>query len=180
MKKVFACVLLICGAPAAIASDVSYDFGQLTYISEHLDQYDCTQNGVSVMGNLELSEQFFVLGSVADVSGGVCGSTTLAAGGGYKFDATPDISVYTSLALSTTRVDQGDGDTGLVLAVGARGYVMEALEARAQLSHATAFDGATTLGAGANYWFNPTFAAVADVAFSSDSSAISLGVRMNF
>jgi len=186
MKKsiVFALVLLSSGsltASKAFAEPaVSYSYGQLSYVSQNLDDFDCTQDGLAVEGSYAVNNEFFVVGSFADVSGGGCGSSTYSAGAGYRIAYTEDLSLYASLAIENTSVDFGDSESGLIVSVGGRGYVMENLEARVSLSRHSSFNGSTVLSGGVNYWFDQQFAVTGDLSFGSESTGVAVGVRMNF
>ncbi len=181
MKKLLLLLVFWGGATEAFAqAELSYDFIQLGYVRETLDDFDCTQDGLAITGNLELFEEVFLVGGLTDVSGDTCGSTTFSGGAGYKINFAQNLSVYSSLSVSSTKVDEGEDDRGLLLAFGGRMFLTQVLEGRAELSHATAYEGTTTFGAGLNYWFDPRFAAVGDVNISSESNSFSLVVRMNF
>lgn len=160
--------------------EVSYTYAQLNYVSENLDDYDCTQDGLSLSGSVALTEEVFAVGSFSDVSGGGCGSSTFSAGAGYRIAYTEDLSLYTTLSFANTSVDEGDGDSGLVVSAGGRSFVMQNLEARAALSYSSLGDGSVFLNGGVNYWFDTQFAVTGDINWGADSSGFSVGLRANF
>lgn len=181
MKKVLILIAASLTSGALVAKpDPSYTYAGIQYTSEELDDFDCTQDGIAVSGSLILTDDIFAIGSFRDVSGGGCGSSTLALGAGYKFEIHQDFSLYATLSFEDTSVDEGDGDSGLVLAGGIRSFITEDLEANAELAKRTAFDGDTVLSGGLNYWFKPQLAVTGEVGFGSDSSNIEVGLRINF
>ena len=179
MTFAIAAVSLCCSA-SVMARSVSYNYASLQYIDQDVDDYDCNQDGLRIGGSLELNQDFFALGSYSDVSGGRCGSENLNIGLGYRTLFGADSSLYGALSFENTSVDYGNDDSGLVAAVGLRGFVENNVELKVQLAHHTAFDGNTVLSGGVAYWFAPNFSATADAGLGSEASEIALGVRMNF
>ena len=173
------CALL--GAQSCLAkSAVSYNYAGLQYLSQNLDDADCSQDGLSLNGSMELDSDFFALGSYTDVSGSHgCGSETINLGGGYRTLFGADSSLYGTLSYENTSVDYGHSDSGLIAAVGLRGFYQANLEAKIELAHHTAFDGNTVLTGGVAYWFDPRFSATGEVSLGSDASGIAVGVRMS-
>lgn len=181
MKSILIAAVSLMTINAAFAAPVvSYNYAELQAVTESLDDYDCSQNGLNVKGSHSLNNDLFVIGSFTDVSGGQCGSSTFNVGGGYQFMYQNDISVYATLSYEDTSVDEGTSDAGLVIAGGVRHFIMEELEAKMELARHTAFDGSTVFSIGANYWFQEQFAITADVTLGSDVTGFAAGVRMNF
>lgn len=160
------------------APRISYNYAALQFIDQDVD--DCDQDGLRLSGSLDLNSDFFAVGSYSDVSGDVCGSEAVSAGIGYRSLFGADSSMYGSLSVENISPDNGDGDSGLVAAVGLRGFINHNLEAKVHVAHHTAFDGNTVLGGGIALWFAPEFAATVDVGLGSETSEIGLGLRMNF
>ncbi|WP_143247577.1 hypothetical protein [Agaribacterium haliotis] len=182
----FICAGLL-AAPIAFAkpkvpssSLVNYDYVTVQFVSENIDQYDCTQTGLALKGSYEFEHDIFAVASLADVSGDGCGSTTFSAGAGYKVQLNESYDAYASLSYANTSVDVGQGDSGLVLAGGVRGFVVPKLEAKVELAHQTAFSGNTSLNGGVAYHLQDAFYALADIVLGSESSGLSLGVRIDF
>ena len=186
MKKSIVLALALLSSGSLVASKafsepaVSYSYGQLSYVSQDLDDFDCTQDGLAVEGSYAINNEFFVLGSFADVNGDGCGSSNYSGGVGYRIAYTDDLSLFGSLAIENTSVDFGDSESGLIVSVGARGYVLENLEARVSLSRHSSFNGSTILNGGVNYWFDQQFAITGDLSFGSESTGVAVGVRANF
>lgn len=175
-----ALVLAVTAYPAHSAS-VSYTYAGLSYIEQDLDDYDCNQDGLSVYGSYALDNHWFALGTLTDVSGNKgCGSTTLRAGAGYTTLLAPGWDIYGSLSAERTEPDYGSSDTGLVAALGVRGWALQQLETRAEIAHHTVFDDTTEFNLGTNYWFSRAAAATLDLSFSDTGEAIALGARINF
>ena len=172
------CALL--SAPLSWAkSAVSYNYAGIQYLSQNLDNKDCSQDGLNIYGSMDINSDFFAVGSLSDVSGGKCGSSTLSAGVGYQELFGADSSIYGTLSYENTSVDVGSSDSGLVAAVGLRGFYQANLEGKIELAHHTAFDGNTVINGGVVYWFQSNIAATGDLSLGSDTSGIAVGLRMS-
>lgn len=174
---------LTASATTMAADRISYNYAGVQFVDQDidLDNGDCNQDGLRLNGSLELNDDFFVLGAVSDVSGNRnCGSETVRAGLGYHTLFGADSSIYGALSFENVSVDHGESDSGLVAAVGLRGFVLNKLEAKVELAHHTAHDGNTVLGGGVAYWFAPRFAVTGDVGLGSEASEIAVGLRLNF
>ncbi|UTF60844.1 outer membrane beta-barrel protein [Gilvimarinus sp. DA14] len=168
-------------AQSANGASVSYTYGGLEYVEQNLDDYDCNQDGLSAYGSYAIDGPWFAVGSLTDVSGDKsCGSTTIQLGAGYHTLLTPGWDLYGTLSAERTDPDHGDSDTGLVAAIGARGWMFQQLEGKAEIAHHTVFDDTTELNLGANYWFTKAIAGTLDTSFSDEGESIALGARMNF
>jgi hypothetical protein len=174
-----ACALL--GSQFAAAADrISYDYAGAQFVDVNYDDADCDADGISVYGSKSLNNEFFVLGGLADLGGDWCDSTNLNLGLGYQTLFGADSSIYGALSFERLDFDDGDDDTGMILAVGIRGFVAPQLEGKLEVAHHTVFDGDTQLNGGAYYWFNPSLAATAEVSLGSEATSIGVGVRFNF
>ena len=168
-------------ATAATNSALSYNYAGLQYVNQDLDDFDCDQDGLNLYGSLELTSEFFARGSFSDLGGDRgCGSETVSIGAGYRTAFSSQSSIYGVLSFEDTSVDQGDSDSGLVVAAGIRTYLASNLEGRIEVAHHTAFDGDTELNGGLAYWFDPRFALTGDVSFGSDQTTFAVGARVSF
>ncbi len=168
-------------AKVVTSPGVSYNYAGIQFTDQNIDQYDCSQDGISLNGSFEVVENFFAVGSYTDVSGdNLCGSETISIGGGYHTLFNANSSIYGALSFEDTSVDYGDSDSGLILAVGLRAFLTPKLEGKVEAAHHTAFDGNTVISAGAAYWFHPRFGATADVGLGTEASHISIGLRLSF
>ncbi|QEY11703.1 MULTISPECIES: hypothetical protein [unclassified Cellvibrio] len=161
-------------------SPISYNYAALQFVNQDIDDSNCDQDGLRLSGSLELNSDFFAVGSFSDLSDGRCGAEALSVGIGYHTLFGADSSLYGTLSVENVDIDHYDSDSGIVAAVGLRGFINQQVEAKAQLAHHTAFDGNTVLSGGLAYWFARNFAATADVGLGTEASEIALGVRMNF
>lgn len=162
-------------------SDVHYTYVGLQYLSQRLDDYDCTQDGLNIYGSLDIREGWFAQGSLTDVSGNRgCGSTSLSAGGGYRTAFSDTFDMYGTLSFESMSIDGGGSDSGVALAAGLRGFLRDQLESRFEVAHGTVADGYTEFNAGLAYWFTGQVAGTLDGAIGSNSNTIALGVRLNF
>ena len=162
------------------APGISYNYAGLQFVEQDIDDYHCDQDGLRLNGSMELNSDFFAVGSYSDVSGRGCGSETISAGIGYRTVFGADSSLYGTVSAEHMSPDGGNSDSGLIAAVGLRGFINNNLEAKVELAHHTVYDGNTVLGGGVAYWFAPQFAVTGDVGFGSEASEFGVGLRMNF
>lgn len=184
IKKIgmlMAVVGLTASTTTMAASRISYNYAGIQFVDQDVDDYDCNQDGLRLNGSLELNDDFFVVGAISDVSGNRgCGSEAISAGIGYHTLFGADSSIYGALSFENISPDNGSSDSGLVAAVGLRGFVLNKLEARAEIAHHTVGDGNTVLGGGVAYWFAPQVAVTGDVGLGTEASEIGVGLRVNF
>lgn len=166
-------------APLA-GQQVSYNYAGLHYVSQDLDDYNCTQDGLGIYGSMDLNSGWYAGASFLDVSGGGCGSSTIEGHGGFRTEFNAMFDMYGTVGFESISADVGDGDSGLVVAGGLRGFVKPQLEAQFELNHHTAGDGTTAISAGGSYWFQSNIAATASLAIGSDVTQFSIGAKMNF
>jgi len=160
---------------------VSYNHAGVQYVHQRLDDYHCNQNGLRAYGSLDIDGNWYGVGSVTDVSGSwLCGSTTLAAGAGYRTAFSPSFDLYGTLSAEHTSPDYGSSDTGLIASVGIRGIIDNNIEGKAEIAHHTTFKNTTVLNLGANYWFSRSLAATVDASLGSNGHSIAAGARFNF
>jgi hypothetical protein len=168
-------------ASTLVRSAVNYTYVGVQVVSQKVDEYDCSQDGIGVNGSVAINSDFFAIASFADVDGNrFCGSSTLSLGGGYRtlFDA--DLSLYGTLSVEDTSVDFGEDDTGLILAAGLRTFFIPKLEGKAEVAYHSQYDGNLVLAAGVAYWFHSRFSATGDVTLGTDSNSLAAGVRLSF
>lgn len=186
MNKKLLGQLLALGVVSAAATTAlaqerpSYNHLGVQYMTQDLDDYNCDQDGLNVYGSMDLNDGVYVRGSLSDVSGDHCGSTTISAGIGYHTLFGADSSIYGVLSYERADVDHGKNDNGLIAAVGLRGFVTPEVEGHVGVSHHTIGEGNTQLNVGGNYWFNQQFSATADLGLGSDVNTIAIGLRMNY
>ncbi len=185
MKKLLLTSLALSSAlmmhQAAAKSPMDYSYAGIRYFDQHLDDGDCSQDGLNIYGSLEFSADLFAIGSLSDASGNrECGAEAISIGVGYQTLFGADGSVYGTVSYENVDADYGDSDSGLIAAVGIRGFISRALEAKVELAHHTTFDGNTVINGGAAYWFNQQFAVTGDLGLGSDISTVAIGLRMNF
>lgn len=180
MSMVIAAAGLFSSINALANSPISYNYAGIQFVNQDVDNCSSNADGLRLSGSLELNSDFFALGSFSDLSDDRCGSNAISVGIGYHTLFGADSSLYGALSVENIDIDHGDSDSGLIAAVGLRGFINQQVEAKVQLAHHTAFDGNTVLSGGIAYWFARNFAATADVGLGTDASEIGLGLRMNF
>ncbi len=162
-------------------SVVSYDHAGLQYVYQHLDDYDCDQDGLTLYGSKHIDGGWFGQGRVTDVGGNDgCGSTTVRVDAGYRMKFNYSFHFYATLGVERTDPDSGADDTGAVAAAGLRGMLAPQLEGKAELAHHTIYDGETALNLNLTYWPLQRFGATFDSSLSADSYSLAAGVRMRF
>lgn len=172
---------LAASASVATAKPVSFNYAQVQFVNQDLDDYNCNQDGLRLKGSFELNDDFFVPISFSDVSGNRgCGSNAIDVGIGYHTLFGADSRVYGTLSYEHISPDHGDSDSGLAAAIGLRGFVQHNLEARVEVSHHVAGNGNTVLGGGIAFYVMPTLAATADVGLGTEASEIAVGLRLDF
>lgn len=162
------------------SSGVSYTYAGLLYMNQHVKDSSCTQDGIQAYGSLYIREGWFAQASFGDVSGSRCGSSRVAAGGGYRTPFNDQFDMYGTLQLETISPDDADSDSGLVLTGGMRGFLTQELEGVLELVHSTTDDGQTGINLGGRYWFQSNLAATVDFGLSGDYTMVQIGGRMNF
>lgn len=168
-------------ATGAAAQDrISYDYVGAQLVVQDLDDYNCDQDGLSVFGSASLNREFFVSGSVSDVSGDHCGSTSINANIGYQTLFGADSSVYGTVGVQVVDVDWGDNDSGLRIAGGVRGFVAPQLEARLEVAYESLADGNIAVTGGASYFLNRNVALVGEISLGTDVSGAGIGARYHF
>lgn len=161
----------------------AYNYAGVKYFTQDLDfdnGAECTQDGIFIDGSLDINGAVFAHGSYGDVSGDGCGSSTLTAGVGYRSAWGETSHLYGTLAFTDTSVDAGNGDSGLVLGGGIRGFVVPGIEGYFEVEHSTAFDKSTVANFGGAYWVNKDFSATLDIGFGSDQRSFAIGARISF
>ncbi len=182
------CALAIAFASTAVFAQsatpspqpVSYNFAGLRYVSQNLDDFDCTQDGLNLHGSLDFNSGWFAQAGYTDVSGGGCGSSTLSALGGYRTPFNDIFYMYGKVGFESLSVDAGGSDSGLILAGGLRGMIQPNIELQLELGHHTVGDGDTNITGTGAYWFAPNLAGTLDLTLSSEGTALGIGARYNF
>lgn len=166
---------------AAPGAATGYDYAGLQYTEQNLDDYDCNQDGLNAYASLALDGPWFVQGGLTDVSGNNgCGSNTITLGAGYHTLLTQSWDLYGTLSAERTDPDNSSSDTGLIAALGTRGWITKKTEGKVELAHHTVFDDRTELNLGAYYWLYPSIAGTLDTSFSDEGESIALGARFTF
>lgn len=158
----------------------AYTYAGVKYTSQDLDDYDCTQDGLIIDGAFDVNGAVFAHGAFGDVSGDGCGSTSLKAGLGYRSAWGEASHLYGKLAFQDVSPDVGDGDTGLVIGGGIRGFVVPGIEGYFEVEYSTLGEKSTDANFGGAYWVNKDFSATLDIGFGSDQRSFAIGARMNF
>ena len=162
------------------SQQISYNYAGLQYLSQKLDDFNCTQDGLSVYGSMDLNSGWFAQAAYSDVSGGGCGSSSLRGQGGYRTGFNETFYLYGTVGFETISPDQGSSDSGLVAAGGLRGFVRPNIETQFELAHTTAGDGETSISAAGNYWLESNIAVTSSITLGADATTFTLGGRINF
>ena len=185
MTAVIAASLLASGAYAAEPTKTkkvrpTYNYAGVKYFTQRLSDIDCSQDGLFIDGSFDINGQIFARGSLGDVNGDACGSTSLSASVGYRSAWGEASHLYGVAGFTDVSPDSGSGEAGLVVGAGIRGYVVPGIEGYFEVDYSTLYDGDLTAKVGGAYWFNGNFSATADIGFGSDQRSFAIGGRMAF
>ncbi len=160
----------------------TYNYAGLKYVVQKLDEYDCSQDGLNLEGSFAFTSQFFARGTFGDVSDseGKCGSSSISFAGGYRAAWGSSSHLYGLVGFTSYTPDNGDGDSGLLLAGGLRGYVSPGVEAFGQVQYTSTGDGELGVAFGGAYWFNANFAITGDIGLGDGQSSFAVGGRLTW
>ena len=162
-------------------SNLSYTYAGARFFNQKLDNFNCDQDGINLYGSLDIQDGWFAEGSYTDVSGDRCGGVSnIAANVGYYTPFNTTFNVYGTLGLERISPDIGNGDSGIVVSGGFRGFLTEQFEVKIELANRTTYSGSTGITGSTVYWFAPRISATFDLGLSSDVTTTSIGARMNF
>src|SRR5690554_5542633 len=162
-------------------SEVSYNNAGLQYVYQHLDDYDCDQDGLSLYGSKHIHGGWFGQARIIDLGGDDgCGSTSARVDAGYRLKFNYSFHFYATLGVEHTDPDAGNDDRGAIAAAGLRGMLAPQLEGKAELAHHTIYDGETAINLNLTYWPWQRFGITFDTSFGSDSHSLAAGARMKF
>lgn len=162
------------------APAVNYTHAGVRYLYQDLDKYNCDQDGINLYGSLDIQDGWFARAGYSDVSGDVCGSSNVVAGGGYHARFDQNLDMYGTLSFESISPDEGDSDSGMIIAGGLRGFLSGSLEGGLEIFHSTTFDGTTGINGLLAFWFTPAVALTGEVGLASDVTTFAVGARLNF
>lgn len=160
---------------------LNYNYVGAQFISQEVDDYDCTQDGVNLTGSMDINNGWFGQLNYTDVSGGGCGSSTISVLGGYRQPFNDMFYWFGQLGIDSLSVDgPGGDDSGVVLAGGLRGFMTDQIETTIQISHHTVGDGNTMISGTGAYYFQPNIAGTLNLGLSGEITQIAIGARLTF
>ena len=191
MKKhlVASAAVLAMAMPFAATAEINYSYVELDFI---MVDDDIDTDGPRIKGSFGITDNIYLFGSAALLSGdGDVDSTLVSLGGGYNHSINAQFDLYAALAIEFVEVDTAlgsDDDTGFGLRLGARYQVIPQLELKGELQHIEndmyPDDSQTLIKLGAQYLITPAIGVLADYWVDTDSDdgadAILVGGRFNF
>ena len=175
-------VLLSVLSVPAVASDLSYTFGELRLVDTEIGNND--GDGFRLNGSYEIGGNWLLVGgfSTLEFDGGV-DLSALEAGAGYIHRHTDRLDIVGVGKLVRTEVDfpgGSDDDIGISLAGGVRGRVTPQIEGRAFLNYFNVDDTDTFFEVGGDYYFSDQVSAGLTLEFGGDADTLTFGVRWFF
>jgi len=183
-------IALLAAPLAAQAEDkISYNYVDAAYVVVDVDGFSKDADGFALRGSVELTEDFFLFASYADLGLNVGGfnldETDYGVGVGYAWSVNDRMDLYGKVAWVRA---EGDGpgfsadEDGYSLGVGIRAFVLDPLELEGAVTYTDLgdFGDSTGFGLAARYYFNASFAIGAEIGLSDDATSYGVGVRFQW
>lgn len=183
-------VALLAMPLAAQAEDkISYNFVDAAYVVVDIDGLSKDADGFALGGSFELTENFFMFASYADLSAKVAGfnvdETDYSVGAGYAWSVSDKMDLYGKLAWVRAEGDAlgfSVDEDGFAVGVGLRAFVLDPLELEGSVTYADLgdFGDSTSVGLAGRWYFTENFAVGAQVGVSDDTTTYGVGVRFQW
>ena len=159
---------------------LDYSFAEFRFVDVDVAGGD----GFSIGGSYDVNGNWFILGSLTDISfNNDVDAFTIEFGGGYIWPYRRDWDLLATVQYISTDVDTNFGsvdDNGLSLAGGIRGLIAPQIEVRGSVNHVTIGDDDTFLEIAGDYYFSDEFAAGLSFDVGGDVDTFTFGVRWFF
>jgi hypothetical protein len=175
---------------AAQAGDkISYNYVDAAYLVVDVDGFSKDADGFALRGSFELTENFFLFASYADlgvkVSGFNVDETDYGVGAGYAWSLSDKMDLYGKLAWVRAEGDAmgfSVDEDGYSVGVGLRWFVLDPLELEGAITYADLgdFGDSTTVGLAGRWYFNDSFALGAEIGVNDDATTYGVGVRFQW
>lgn len=189
MLRILTIASIFAIASPALAETPSYNYVTLSYQTVELDDdfFDVDGDGFGISGSFEVAPNWHIVGGYQSLGFdfGV-DLNSLAIGGGYHTDISPNASFYADLLWIKAEVE-ADGfgsadEDGYGLSVGMRGNIGDKFELEGGLSYSDLGDGAdgTAFSAAGWYKFSNEFSIGLLLDIDEDVNGYGLGGRFYF
>ncbi len=179
---------LMLASSGAIASGLSYSYGELRYVDLESNVFTEEADGFQLGGSYRIDQQYFVFGQYADLDtdfGPVDGDLSqLKIGGGYIYPLNDRVDINSTLALVREDIDVDgvgdDDDIGFQITGGARTMLTNEIEVRGAFVFADVLDRNVYLEVAADYYFTDNLVAGITIEFAGDNDVLTFGGRYYF
>lgn len=181
------CVLAAAASSAVQASDFSYDYVGLAYVSAEVDDVNIDGNGMALEGSFSVADNYHVVAHYTDIGFDYnIDGKTFDLGLGYNRSISEAVDVvasvsYVSVELSEPTFGSVD-DNGYGVYLGLRGMVADKVELLGGLNYVNLSDSGndTTYSLGAGFDVTDQIQIGAGLSNNSDGNSYNIGVRFYF
>jgi hypothetical protein len=183
-------IALLAAPLAAQAEDkISYNYVDAAYVVVDIDGFSKDADGFALRGSFELTENFFLFASYADLSAKVAGfnvdETDYGVGAGYAWSLSDKMDIYGKLAWVRAEGDAlgfSVDEDGFSVGVGLRAFVLDPMELEGAVTYTDLgdFGDSTGVGLAARWYFTENFAVGGELGFSDDATSYGIGVRFQW
>ena len=186
MKKIT--VALVCLSTLLLSLNVSaanrphFNYVQLNFLEQDLGDFNCSQDGIELIGSLVYNDQTHLEAAISDVSGNGCGSEMTRIGAGLRSDFGSASRLYGTLSIIDIDTNSGNGDFGFGLEAGIRSFIDSGIETRAYFGYVDIDNGdGSYMGLSGVYWFSSSLSLVGDLTFNdNDDESLKIGIRFAY
>ncbi|HUG99817.1 MAG TPA: outer membrane beta-barrel protein [Gammaproteobacteria bacterium] len=177
----------------AQATELNYDYIEVSYSEVDFDDFDEDLTGVTIGGSFLVSEEIFVYGAYSDGETDSFGGGRIAVSGyslglGYRFGVSPQTDVNFGAAFERAKVEGkgafsglgSDSENGYSLSVGVRHLVTRDFELGADVTYVDIDTDDTVLTLGGLWHVTDLVAVGLGYFVGSDASGFEGGVRFKF
>ncbi len=171
----------------ATATEISYDYVQVAFVSTELDlgPVNVDGDGFNIQGSVSATKNVFVFLDYLDLGFdfGVDAST-LELGGGYHKPMSGKVDLIGTIGYARAAVDVPGGpspsEDGFALSIGLRGNPSEKIEVRGRIVYINLDDDNTQLELFGDYYVTQAISLGAGVIFDDDTTTWGIGGRLHF
>lgn len=181
------CVLAAAASSAVQASDFSYDYVGLGYVSAEIDDVNIDGNGLALEGSFSVADNYHVVARYSDIGFDYdIDGKTFELGLGYNRSIAESVDVVASLSYVSVELSEPTfgsiDDNGYGVYLGLRGMVADKVELLGGLNYVDLSDSGsdTTFSLGAGFDVTDQIQIGAGLTNNSDGNSYNIGVRFYF